>query len=262
MSTTTIIRVAGATALAVALATPAAAQSLADRVAASNGKVRFSFETRDGVCGNGRNISIRNDDTSDISIRHDGTSEWQSDCEPGPARILLSVERGTVQSLETRVGGSWRSGTGATDLGTVDPAEAARYLLSLAEDLRNDGDDAVFAATIARDVTVWPDLLRIARDERIAEDTREGAVFWLGQAAGDAATAALDSLVVEDNDREVRKAAVFALSQRPDDEGVPALLRVARTHPDPQIRRDAMFWLGQSEDPRAIDLFEEILTGD
>jgi HEAT repeat protein len=212
--------------------------------------VRFSFETRDGVCGNGRNISIRDE----------GTSEWESDCEAGPARVLLGVERGSVRSVETRVGGAWRAGTGATDLGTVAPDQAARYLLAIAETLEDDGDDAVFAATLARGVTVWPELLRLARNDGVPSDTRKGAVFWLGQAAGEAATAALDSIVVEPGDREVRKAAVFALSQRPESEGVPALIRVARTNPDPQLRRDAMFWLGQSEDPRAIDLFEELLA--
>jgi len=53
---------------------------------------------------------------------------------------------------------------------------------------------------------------------------------------------------------------VFALSQRPRDEGVPALIKIARQNPDPELRRKAIFWLGQSEDPRAISLFEELLT--
>ena len=61
-------------------------------------------------------------------------------------------------------------------------------------------------------------------------------------------------------DREVRESAVFALSQRPREEGVPALISVARTNKDPEIRKKALFWLGQSDDPRAIDLFEELLT--
>jgi HEAT repeat protein len=53
---------------------------------------------------------------------------------------------------------------------------------------------------------------------------------------------------------------VFALSQLDNDRGVPELIKVARTHRDPQIRKNAIFWLGQSEDPRAIALFEELLT--
>jgi HEAT repeat protein len=58
----------------------------------------------------------------------------------------------------------------------------------------------------------------------------------------------------------VREQAVFALSQRPREEGVPSLIRIAKTHSDPEIRRKAIFWLGQSHDPRALALFEDLLT--
>ena len=37
-------------------------------------------------------------------------------------------------------------------------------------------------------------------------------------------------------------------------------IRIARTHRDPEVRKQAVFWLGQSNDPRAIALFEELLT--
>jgi HEAT repeat protein len=85
-------------------------------------------------------------------------------------------------------------------------------------------------------------------------------VFWLGQAAGEAATRGLDSLVKDaGGDLEIRKQAVFALSQRPEREGVPVLIDIARTNRHPEIRKTALFWLGQSEDPRALTLFEEIL---
>ena len=79
--------------------------------------------------------------------------------------------------------------------------------------------------------------------------------------AGEAASAGLDSLTQDSGvDREVQKQVVFALSQRPRDEGIPILLRVARNHRDPEVRKTAVFWLGQSNDPRAIALFEELLT--
>jgi HEAT repeat protein len=54
---------------------------------------------------------------------------------------------------------------------------------------------------------------------------------------------------------------VFALSQEPRDEGVPALIRIVKSNRSPGVRKKALFWLGQSEDPRALALFEEILTG-
>ncbi len=86
-------------------------------------------------------------------------------------------------------------------------------------------------------------------------------MFWLGQAAGEAATKGLDSLASDDDmNRDVRDAAVFALSQQPHDVGVPALISIARSNKSPEVRKKAIFWLGQSNDPRALALFEELLT--
>ncbi|MBA2627014.1 MAG: hypothetical protein H0U85_03310, partial [Gemmatimonadales bacterium] len=79
---TTHIRAAAA-ALLLAAAThvtgPAArAQDIQRRVAAApDGTVRMTFAARSGVCGNGRNVNIRNGN-NDV--------DWESDCERGPVR--------------------------------------------------------------------------------------------------------------------------------------------------------------------------------
>jgi HEAT repeat protein len=138
----------------------------------------------------------------------------------------------------------------------------ADYFLSLAStNDRNPGRAAIFPVTLVDSATVWPSLMRIARDERRPRNTRTQAVFWLGQLAEEPATAGLNDLVGEsDVDREVRKSAIFALSQRRDKEGIPYLIRVVRTNRDPELRKQALFWLAQSNDPRALDLIEELLT--
>ncbi len=108
----------------------------------------------------------------------------------------------------------------------------------------------------------WPVLLEIARDGTVAPSTQKSAVFWLGQAAGEAATAGLTEVVEDESgDLEIRKTAVFALSQRPGRQGVPALIEIARDNPNPVLRKQAFFWLAQSDDPRALALFEQVLTG-
>lgn len=58
----------------------------------------------------------------------------------------------------------------------------------------------------------------------------------------------------------MREQAVFALSQLEDNGGTETLIRLAKTNRDPAIRKKAIFWLGQSDDPRALALFEELLT--
>jgi HEAT repeat protein len=130
----------------------------------------------------------------------------------------------------------------------------------LAERAAGDADALITGAILADSAVVWPALLKLARRSDLPLDTRRQAVFWLGQAAGEAAARGLDSITTDQSgDLEVRKQAVFALSQRPADEGVPALIRVARTSPSGELRKSALFWLGQSEDPRALALFEELL---
>jgi hypothetical protein len=242
--------------LLAALALPARleAQTLAQRVAAAgDGTIRLSFAARRGVCGSGgHNITIVNDDER---------GEWESDCAPGPVRMSLRVSGRRVTEAHTYVGGRWLPAGGpTTDLGTIPAGEAAAGLLTLAERADGDADALITGATLADSAVVWPGLLRLARRDDLPLETRRQAVFWLGQAAGEAATRGLDSITTDERgDLEVRKQAVFALSQRPANEGVPALIRVARTSPSGELRKSALFWLGQSEDPRALSLFEEIL---
>jgi HEAT repeat protein len=251
--------------LASASASGLAAQSIADRVSrAGDGTVRMSFATRPEVCGRGRSIqhgpSSRTGWFGDNDRNRD--VEFDAACDYGPGRLVLDKRDGEIVSLRFYVGGRWRpADSGVTDLGTVGAKEAADYLVSLASTLPGKaGREAIFPATLADSAEVWPALIRIARDEERPRETRKQAVFWLGQAAGEAATAGLDSLSRDSGvDRDVQKQVVFALSQRPRDEGIPVLIRVARTHRDPAVRRDAVFWLGQSNDPRAIALFEELL---
>jgi hypothetical protein len=244
------------TILAALLLLPAAleAQTLAERAAAlGEGTLRLDFAARAGVCGNGgHSITIVTDDER---------GEWESDCRPGPVRVSLRVRGGKLADAHTYVGGRWRPAEGrTTDLGTLPARQAAADLLALAEASRSDAEELVTAATLADSAIVWPGLLRLARRTDVPMETRRQAVFWLGQAAGEAAARGLDSLAADGGgELEVRKQAVFALSQRPADEGVPALIRIARTNPHAELRKSALFWLGQSEDPRALALFEEIL---
>ena len=226
-------------------------ETLAQRLAGfPTGTVHLSFAARPGVCGDGLN---------DINTRQEN-AEWEADCEDQPVRVALQLRDRMVVAVRTYVGGRWRPGSSARDLGMVRPQDAAAYFLQLASQPRALKGDPVLPATLADSVTIWPLLVRLARNSQLPEDRRRTAIFWLGQAAGAAATGALDSVVAhDDTSRELRKQAVFALSQRPADEGVPALIRIARTNQDPELRKTALFWLGQSEDPRALDLFEELL---
>ncbi|MDZ4674961.1 MAG: HEAT repeat domain-containing protein [Gemmatimonadota bacterium] len=232
--------------------TTALTQTLAQQAATTReGTIRFSFAAREGVCG-------RDDGRVWVDSRG---REWESECEEGPVRIAADVEGGVVVRFRTCVGGRWRDTSGRVEeLGTVGVGPATAWLEALASAPGVESGDAVFPLTLADSIAPGPALIRIAKSTSAPGRSREGAVFWLGQVAGTAATAHLEEVVMSDDNRKLRDAAVFALSQLRDNEGVPSLLRLARTNTDPKVRRSAFFWLGQSKDPRALALFEEILV--
>ena len=234
-------------------AAPIDAQSLASRIAASRAdRVTFTFLGKEGVCGNGENFNLG-------GVRQSrGPGDW--DCEEGPVRVTLQMNGRQLMRLRTTVGGV--APAGADDLGQVAPAEAADWLLDLAE--RGEGrpsEQAVMPAAVARDVVVWPRLAAMAKRRGLREETRKQAIFWLGQQAAEVAVGPLEEMLRDDPEREIQQMALFALTQQRTDRAIDILLRTARTHPDREVRRSAFFWLGQSEDPRGIRLFEEVLAG-
>ena len=239
------------------------AQSIASRVnSVSEGEVRMTFPLREGVCGDGRNVwwdNNRNYNRSDERTRRD--VEYDIDCVSGPGRLVVVRRDGETTDLRFYVGGRWRTSGTATDIGTIGTRAAVDYLLGLAESHDGKaGREAIFPATLVDSVTIWPSLLRIARNDTRPRSTREQATFWLGHLAEEPATRGLSELVGDAAvDREVRESAIFALSQRRG-EGVPALINVVRTSKDPELRKKALFWLANSRDPRALDLIEELLT--
>jgi hypothetical protein len=267
MKAKSFLALGGIAAASIIVAGKLSAQSgtLESRIAAAaaDGDVRMSFAARPDVCQDGRSYSSHGSHTVWSSSSSDDV-EWDEDCEHGPVRLVLRLRDHVPVALRAYVGGRWRAPKAdghVTDLGTVPASDAAAYLVRLARQLpATPGSDAVFPATLADSAKIWPTLAALARDSTIPSRTRTQAVFWLGQAAGDA-TGSLDSLATDRRvDEEVREQAVFALSQRPHDEGVAALIRIAKTNDDPELRKKALFWLGQSGDPRAIDVFTEILT--
>ena len=265
-----MIRALAALGAALLIGSAVAAQGIGRRVStAPDGKVRMTFASRPGVCGNGSNNISMDCDDGDCG-NHSTYSRDDRDvdvttcpCEEGPVRLVLRVASGKVTRLRAYVGGEWKPAeAGTTDLGVVGDKDAVAYLLDLARTASSHiGEEAIFPATLADSVTVWPDLFKIARSEEVPTRTKKSAVFWIGQAAGETVTKGLDSLAQgSDVDREVRESAVFALSQQRNDVGVPALISIAKNNKDPDIRKKAIFWLGQSNDPRALALFEELLT--
>lgn len=267
------MRAAAGVLLLAAAAAPAAAQDLPSILPVGEGEtVAFAFPARPGVCGAGDAILIREPDGSTvflsgrISGRGSG-GDWRQSraeerpCEVGDVVVEARQEGGTLADVRIRVGRP-DAGAGASLPGVVPGQEAADYLLTAAETARGrDARDLILAAALADDAVRWPGLLRLAKDRRVPSETRKAAVHWLGREAAAEAARELGGIVRDRSEAdEVREAAVFALSQLPREQAVDLLIEVVRTVPDARVRSRALFWLAEMDDPRAIALFEEILS--
>lgn len=246
----------------------AAAQSLEDRVAAAPRTVAFEFATKPNVCGDGQSVAVNDNPSpgrttrlyrSGIRIGRTDSRET-SYCELGPARVVIEHDGRRVQSVRVTVGG--RPERVDAELGTIAPAEAARYLIGVARRLDDrTADDAITGAAIAAGPSQWRPMLEIARDNSASEPARKASLFWVSQEASTAATAGLGDVASDDDAAtSVRSDALFFLAQRKA-EGVPALIRVVNESKSAKLRKDAIWFLSQSRDPRALDLFERLLSG-
>ena len=219
---------------------PALATALGDTITAQDGWTTLTFPLRDGV-------------TID------------QECRDTTAHLALRVRDGEIRDIELRSACRDRHRDGR-DLGRQRAPEVAAFLMDIA-DRNRDIDvacDALSGAAIA-DAGIWPQLLPIARDRGRDEELREAAIFWLGQAAGDAVAPDLEGIIDDpDEDIDLREHAVFVLDQTlaGSDTLVPTLSRIARENPHPDVRRSAMFWLSQHDDPAVVDFFAQILQGE
>jgi hypothetical protein len=241
--------------LALAAAAPSlAAQSVAQRVdAVREGTVRLSYAARPGVCGN-------DDGGVSITGRHgDGSQYWGARvCESGPVRVSIGRSDGRTISVRKYVGGRWSSSSDVTDLGVVDPTEAARYLLSVAASIGGrNANEAISAAAIADATTIAPELTRLVQNGDAPIDARKDALFWLGES--EIGAAELGRLYDRSQPFALREQWTFVLSQRREDPALDKLIDIARGDSDVEIRKRAMFWLGQSRDPKAIQFLHDLI---
>jgi hypothetical protein len=241
---------------------PLGAQSLAQRVAASDKPVQVVYPSRPTACGDGRTyissvFEDRGTYTSDAQTTYSSGDGWsRGPCVHGPARVVATVMNGEVTRLRAYVGPVPPSADFETI--TASAQDASAWLASLIT--RGDSrvaSSAVLPLVLADGADPWPVLLRVARDNERNQSVRRESLFWLGNGA--VARLGIEQTRDESPDDEMRSQAVFVLSQRPRSESVPALIDVVKTTSHASAKRSAIFWLGQSGDPRAADVFAELL---
>lgn len=244
--------------------------TLAARVGQTrDGVVHVQFESRPGVCGDGRSL---------VGYRHamfardfSNIGRWSDQrCVAGPMRVSVSVSGGQVTQVQTQVGGAWPATSApVTDLGAVAPREASAYFFSLVPRLESASakERLLLPAVLADDVIIMAPLLAIARDAARAEQTRRQAVQWLGLLGDSSVVPALVALANEASDevrgdkpgkKGVASTAVAALSYLEDNAGIPALIQFAR-HAPLGTRRNAVFWLGHNGDALGLRVLHTVV---
>ena len=240
--------------VAVAASSPAFGQSLANRIAsASDRSVQFTYAARPGICGDGRTYISTGSGNFYGSFYSDAADK----CQPGPVRVVIDLADRNVVALRTFVGASSpATDPGVADLGNVNPAEAAEYLLGVAA--RADGRvgrDAIFAALLGDKVDATSRLLEIGRDQNRPLETRRAALSGLVRNEApqlDRIGAALVQIATNETDVQgVRTQALSVLSRLDHGAGIQPLVQLASGNINSWIGRESMRVLSSSGDPRA-----------
>lgn len=237
------------------------AQSVAQRVSASDGLVQVVFPSRAGACGDGTsfigNVLGQSTLQSGSGTVSGHTVMTDRPCIHGPGRALATVIGGEVTRVRTYVGPIPSPRSDVRTL-NVSAADAETWLADLvAHGSSRVANDAMLPLLVADAPEPWPLLLRVARDDNRPRDVRLGATTWLGN--GVIERLGLSSDRAETDAEEMRSQAVFLISQRPASESVPELVRLARLEKNGSVRRAAIFWLGQTGDRQAADVYAELL---
>lgn len=246
-----------------ASSTVASAQQTLDRRVASapDGAVRFTYAARAGVCGDGRSF-IADDAPGSYGMRTwvfhgtvsttDRSPDWRSTCLPGPAWVFVSKTGARITRLDVFVGPEFRVTAQGTDLGRVSAAEAALWLLDLAESGPSDDvtGRAFFAAALADSARLTERLIQVARNRERRAYVRERAVRWLGEVAeregtAPAADAAMQAIAGDEGDvRTVRERAIRDLRQTPENDAF--LRRAYGRLSDTSLKERVIRRLGES----------------
>jgi hypothetical protein len=184
---TTLVALAG-----MVFTSPLLSQPVADRISQTrNGTVRLSFATRSIVCGDGQFIGFDLPDAFYMySQWNDGYAvnvmrDVKPECHGGPLRLVVVLSGGRVAELRAAVGVSWRACGTAVDLGTVRAAEAAEWLVGLAESADEAvGRVALLAAAAADSARIAERVITLAQNRRAPPAVRERAVRWAAVVGG------------------------------------------------------------------------------
>jgi len=164
------------------------------------------------------------------------------------------VEEVRVYSESCRLDAGGRA---VTWLESVTAEQSVAWLAALiGEGMKWDTDDlseeALMALALHEGSAVDRELTAIA-SAGPSSSLREEAIFWLGEARGQAGFEALDRGLENERDADIKTHIAFALTLSSAPGAMERLASLGRTDSDPEVRGEALFWLGQEGGAGAVD---------
>ncbi len=171
---------------------------------------------------------------------HSGSDEW-----------LLNVALDDGELMEHRENAVFW-------LGQLSGDDAVDALASvLMEDSRELQDKAIFSLSQHGSDRAMRMLRDFAGDSHAHVESREQAIFWLGQEGSSQDVAFLMGLYEDINNQVLQEKIIFSVSQNSDADSEEWLLDVARDEDEVvELRKNALFWAGQEGDIDPADLKE------
>jgi hypothetical protein len=183
------------------------------------------------------------------------SSDAPAPARPGELIVFARVERHAVTALRAMARGCPVDGAGRQVLwlGAVAPEASLELLTGLVERGGELGETAL--AAVAHHAGAGADALleRRALDRSLAGEAREQALFWAGNARGEAGYRLVCRVLDSEPDEELRQHALFALTQSPVPGALDRLRRAGVEDASVEVRGQALFWLAQSGAPGAGD---------
>lgn len=153
-------------------------------------------------------------------------------------------------------------GESITRLGGTDDRAVLDWLEALARDgrQRDVSHPALWALALHASDSAGERLGSLAREAN--DELAEEAIFWLGEARGQAGYETLEDLLDQLPPGETRRHINFALSRNSSAEALTLLARIARDDRDPEQRGEALFWMAQEYPAAAQEYISEVIENE
>ncbi len=178
--------------------------------------------------------------------------------------LFGKVENGALRKLRVVGEQCPVDGNGAQVnwIGDVDGKSALDWLEAAAVSAKHDpvGNSALYAMAMHRSNEASQRLYALA--QRQDDEISEQAVFWLGEARGEAGFNTLKHLLSDLPQGETRREINFALAQNQAPAAMELLMQISRTDNDPEQRSEALFWLAEEYPEQAKDMLLEVINSE